>query len=505
MRPWQSSLLPAILASCLGLNKVIRLSQLGGLDAAAGLDVLPFISPIKDPKHDPGAAFLQVVKQTTHLLYEKSDQLDDWLNRPLPRIYVYDTLPPDWTNVTTISECVDRTFLGDREWGHWPNCRWYPRVCNDRTPPSKNGPNPFKESKFFNYRYNYNTDVALVEWFRHYPGRTRDPSEADLFVVPYPHWSQCLCHKNFQKISPQCSYNLQTIEENVISHLRYLNQSTSAQHVWILGADWGLIGNNFRKRLGVSLSLGPVPDCNHAEDKPCGRFVTPFANTGQEYQPTSLTNQPWWHSDRAYSLGSILGTPNHLEMRVKFATNHTLYLGSQVRGLATRLVNLGKERKQFALKDIMEIYTQSLFCPVLPGDGPPQKRFFDVILMGCIPLVPVWPAADGGVSFWRNGSASIRATYPFALGSFFRDDDAGVDYLSDLVLPFDGACGLACMKGAVEAVSPEKLKQLQANLLKYAPLFSFGLEGNMYQSVDAFSALLVSLRHYVHFLKPKKR
>eukprot|EP00541_Cyclophora_tenuis_P010542 CAMPEP_0116554386 /NCGR_PEP_ID=MMETSP0397-20121206/7565_1 /TAXON_ID=216820 /ORGANISM="Cyclophora tenuis, Strain ECT3854" /LENGTH=60 /DNA_ID=CAMNT_0004079545 /DNA_START=36 /DNA_END=218 /DNA_ORIENTATION=+ len=42
-----------------------------------------------------------------------------------------------------------------------------------------------------------------------------------------------------------------------------------------------------------------------------------------------------------------------------------------------------------------------------------------------------------------------------------------------------------------------ELQRLQANVRKYAPLFSYGLENNAYQAVDAFSALLVNLRHYV--------
>lgn len=143
----------------------------------------------------------------------------------------------------------------------------------------------------------------------------------------------------------------------------------------------------------------------------------------------------------------------------------------------------------------------SMFCPVLPGDGCAQKRLFDVILSGCIPVVPRFtPSDEKGYPTFFNWMkrCSIRRTYPFARGSFFDDPAAGIDYES-LVVSFDGLCGIACMKPAIEVVmnNATEMKRLQDNMRRYAKLFAFGLDENMYQSVDAFSAMLVAMRHYV--------
>ena len=55
------------------------------------------------------------------------------------------------------------------------------------------------------------------------------------------------------------------------------------------------------------------------------------------------------------------------------------------------------------------------------------------------------------------------------------------------------------MKGAMDQVlsNTTELKRLQISLKDYAKLATFGLDDNMYRSVDAFAAMLVQLRHYV--------
>ena len=44
-----------------------------------------------------------------------------------------------------------------------------------------------------------------------------------------------------------------------------------------------------------------------------------------------------------------------------------------------------KGRTMGSERDIQQAYQESIFCPILRGDYPPQKRFFDVMLVrtGC--------------------------------------------------------------------------------------------------------------------------
>jgi hypothetical protein len=150
--------------------------------------------------------------------------------------------------------------------------------------------------------------------------------------------------------------------------------------------------------------------------------------------------------------------------------------------------------------EAMEIYRNSTVCPILAGDGCPQKRVFDVMMSGCIPVVLHYARSDeqGWPSWYKEGACSIRLTYPFAKGTFAGDPMAGIDWES-LVIPVNGSCGFPCMKSTIEAVmkDTERLTELRRRLRKVASLFSYGLEAESSASMDAFAALLVKLKHYI--------
>ncbi|KAG7351772.1 hypothetical protein IV203_007820 [Nitzschia inconspicua] len=42
------------------------------------------------------------------------------------------------------------------------------------------------------YSYNWITDLVLIRLFQTFPGRTYDPQQADIFVVPYLHMAHCM-------------------------------------------------------------------------------------------------------------------------------------------------------------------------------------------------------------------------------------------------------------------------------------------------------------------------
>ena len=442
------------------------------------------------------------VRETTKILYEKSPHLNYWLEQPLPKVYVYDTLDDEWSNVTRISACVDYVMLkGNDTYEEHDVCRWYPKICSD----DENTKKRDRGKVYTSWRYNFDADVALVEWFNGYPARTYDPLEADLFVIPFPYISQCFCkrgRKTFWDYGTNCPFGASTIEENVISKLSYYNASTAKKHVWILGLDWLLVNGPGLKGIlkrSLSLSLGASEMC-HDSSKLCLSLVHPYLSTKEVYQPIEVMNRSFWTNPNVtYAVFGAFGTPRVLPYRRRFyKTDSVLLVSEPIQGLESRLVDLGIGRSVKLIESMEEAYQKSVFCLILPGDSTVQKRFFDVMMNGCIPITPTWPSnTPAKNSSWRAGGPPISLAYPYSPVHFWNDSLAGINYLDDVMVTFDGECGGRCAKEAMERVigNETELRRLKGNVKKYAPLFAYGLEENAYRHIDAFAAILVNLRH----------
>ena len=480
------------------------------------------------------------VKEATRLLYEKSPHLDFWLRQPLPKVFFYDTLPPEWSDTKIVSECVDQNFLGRNGSGFehnvsaWPNCHWYPKVCSDAQ--SAEGD---LQAKFMSYRYNFNGDLVNIEWFREYPLQTKDPLEADLFVVPYPYKSYCLCRRNLARNKIGCKGGLDAINTNVFSNLEHWGRDAGLdrKHLWFLSTDSNGVGPQFWKQLYLTTSLGDVRFCqwyiekelgpqNKTEDDlnktlaalkrqttpdeaigPCGHFVHAHTTTAALMQPGNLYDQGWWTSERDLSVGAVYGSAGNLKMRVQFLNNWKRDFGGEaLAGKPAMIEGLSRDRKPKTNNETNGIYQRSLFCPILPGDTANQKRFFDVMLNGCVPLVPLWRSfLQGQRSTFGPGGTSTGLTYPFHRGVYYEDPMAGIDYLNDLVVTIDGECGIPCIKGAVEkALSNQtEFDRKRENIRRFARFFTNGLEEQKYRFADSHAATLVTIRHYLYGLAGK--
>jgi hypothetical protein len=452
-------------------------------------------------------SYLHVLKETTKLLYENSRDLDFWMSQPAPKIYIYDNVPDHMSSVENVSQCVNDHFLGAD--AKWDRCGWKPTVCNDGNEPLFG----HQKLQFVANRYNYNNDVAFLDLFLTYPGRTFDPNEADLFVVPYPHRSHCLCQKDFKKKRPLCSYSRATLERDLYPYLTHLDRGApNSRHLFLLGSDWYLSMTYLRMSIDMSLSLGPADGCLNKRGKrrktSCGHIIIPYVSTGIEHQPNALSNldEAWWTTrERLYSVGTKLGVSRALTHRRKFMSTQEEILGPTIGGLPTMVTGLNNQARSLESADsAMEIYRNSTFCPVLPGDGTPQKRFFDVIMSGCIPVVYVFPGDEDGWPSFHPHRVSLTRSYPFAKGVLFNDTNAGVD-IESLVIAINGTCGVPCMKETLEAeiANTETLTHRRLMLRKYASLFALGLDSEQHSSVDAFSATIVTLRHHLHHLPPR--
>jgi hypothetical protein len=199
---------------------------------------------------------------------------------------------------------------------------------------------------------------------------------------------------------------------------------------------------------------------------------------------------------------SLCSLPKNHHYRIQFYSQRES-LGKSVLGKAIIMKELNKDRITSVGKDLTnrsQLYSESIFCLILPGDLPPQNRFFDALLHGCIPLVPLFYESSNALplpSTHDNPTSfvvtSVPATYPYGrFVQFHGDALAGIDWLNgDMMVTFDGACGAPCARQAMEQVmnNVTKLRRAQDNLKTYAPMFTYGLEQNMYQNVDAFYAL----------------
>ena len=315
------------------------------------------------------------IDKSTEILYRDSSRAERnfWLSQPPPTVYIYDNIPADFSDAATISTCVDKKLLGHNFTEVWVeskrNCRWRPQVCEDSEFPSRP-----KQQKFFSYRQNYNMDVAYLDKFSRYPFQTLDPSKADIFVVPYPHKSHCLCHHDFKKFSAACAVPFNDMKDNVLDRLSLMKntslRSAKRRHLFFHGADWLQQNRMFRAATSgsISLSLGPVTPCTL--ERPCGDVSLPYISTDLDYQPfvstipsDDLVGSSILH--RKYFLGAALGSPRGLQVRSEFLKDWRGWIGDSIGGKPNHVLNMGGKRTTMVSRLFKDLYRNSTVCLVV--------------------------------------------------------------------------------------------------------------------------------------------
>lgn len=466
-------------------------------------------------------------------IQQEARQLDDSrAETPRPfKFYVYDNLP-DQVNIHTISNCIEDQFRNGA------TCPWSLKICTEETLDSNAG-------RYLSWRTNHNADVAIVNLFQTYPypgeytsssrpatasfaTRTQHAHQADVFVVPYAHDSHCKCTVRHT----WCEHQLDEIKAQLMQQsLHAIFQSlphyaaNASRHLFISSSDFPFAHSKIQNSRHLRTTLGDLrtPECVSNGGGVCGNFVIPYLNTNVDYQPLNLLQRPhsWWTTrSRTYSvvahfgyLGgkqeyvTTAGGRNITIWRNSFLRHWQEFLGDSVGGLPVSVGSLGGRYISNATEhDFMQVYQQSTFCLVLPGDGPPQKRFFDVIMSGCIPVVLSFQQESASHPSWFTNRASpsqpktVRQSYPFPRGFFWDNPQLGIDFFS-FVVQLDGDhCELfQCLKPTLEAIlqNTTELTRLRTNLKRHAVLFSYGLEENSFRYFDAFAVLLWQLGHYL--------
>jgi len=334
------------------------------------------------------------------------------------KFYVYQ-LPEQYT-WRGVSQCIANKFPSNAS-----ACDWGSSVCTE----------VFSNSGLYSKRrFNRNGDVVLAKILDEYEGplKTLDPREADLPVVPYPSAGDCECRMR----SAKCWKDIpkEELRDGLVGKLAYFNASTKHKHLFLDSAIQRVMHPYFRDdhlqdSPGLVTTLGPTRSCSNDKAFTCeGLLVIPYTNTNPRNQPNAAPPKPF--RERPLAMSAFMSTKiaGNGAVRASFFKELTARNGT-LAGLPIAASGF-KTRSIRGESGISEAYHDSVFCPCLRGDAPPQKRVFDAMLSGCIPVVLEYdPTGDQHYpSHFTSGTWTTRQTYPYVRGTFSGYDNMGIDY-----------------------------------------------------------------------------
>ena len=210
----------------------------------------------------------------------------------------------------------------------------------------------------------------------------------------------------------------------------------------------------------------------------------PPPNTEPDYQPSALA-QFNWTEPREIALFMQMGLVTNVRKEAYKLLGDVQLIG----GLPVELHKIANHRDfTLSAKDTWKKYRESYFCPVLMGDAPFQKRFFDVALSGCLPVVVASTSSDGNQhrSWFQPNHLGHDIAHPFADVIDYSEFVVELDSLDDIVPTLE-----LLLEDKV------KLQKMQAALGRAAPKFVYGLGDDMFVPGDAFDEILRRLEEYV--------
>lgn len=372
------------------------------------------------------------------------------------------------------------------------NCGWNRHVCKEKV----------WQKEYSTFRQ-YGADVTIIEKFKHYENLVNKTDEADIFVVPYPHSSQCRSPPHGENWM-HCGGVSRDYTKKMVKSLFAFSPTTKDRHFFLLTGDWS---NNHEHLEDMPLyaTLGGYPNVyhNHLLPKGVNNIVIPPPVLEPEYQPSALAKTNWTRQ-RKFSVYMNAGLVSAERREVDAILNSVPSVG----GLPTIQTHIEGHRN-FPLppSKIWENYRNTVFCPVLKGDLPFQKRFYDVSLSGCLPVVfttPSWDFKETNCnSWWSWASPSYVDTHPFARGGRTRRRGQSIDY-RDFVVEVSG--GSKNMIPTLEKLMKDKkkLRAKQEALGRHARKLVYGLDDDMYAEGDAFDELLGRLEMHVEDVKKEQ-
>ena len=145
-------------------------------------------------------------------------------------------------------------------------------------------------------------DIALIDLFRSFPGRTDNASKADLFVVPYASASHC--HSKPTGVwYAQCKHiEHSQIKTGVFDNLAYIDEKKN-RHLFLNVINYGN-SNIHIKGQPLTLTIGPRGKITD--------IIVPYLNSLQTFQPTQILSRDidWWTRPRTYAMTYFFGISN---------------------------------------------------------------------------------------------------------------------------------------------------------------------------------------------------
>lgn len=362
---------------------------------------------------------------------------------------------------------------------------------------------------------NYMSELALLQLFRSYPGRTWNASEADLYFVPYAHGSHCAITPEWQT---GCPHIAPESLDGLFDSLYFFHQHPY-RHIFLTAQGSFLI---HRRILDVPLKLTSGP---HLNGTPSGEIIIFQFNDAPRFQPSQFSDKgdDWWTRPRRYAFSATIGEQNARMKKKRGGRRFRGYFREDLErtyganqtlgGLPFKFGEIRGNLTVGVLNAALDDYANSVFCPIMPGDIAWQRRFFDAILSGCLPLVLSWetPVKPGGKSWFlkssydkRQRTYSIQQSYPFAKGLF--NDEIEIDYESFVVecpgRPYFER-DVSCLRLTMEDLllhRPDEIRKRQLAMKKVALLFTFGLGKDAHRYHDGFDRIMKALRFYLDHL-----
>jgi len=341
---------------------------------------------------------------------------------------------------------------------------------------------------FYTVYRQFASEVLVLQKFltAPYGVLTDNPDEADLYVVPYLVRSDCIESGNAGKSPCWGNCKCARAAKFLWAQLHHYNWKTRGRHLFLATGD--------AKDLPVEIQATPLHLSLGASYCP-GHIVVPSPSVDPVLQADGVfelrdaSNMPPARHNFVYFFGSLQNHYRHVVMEQ--------LLSLQALGKKVVLHSLDVDLEAYERMDvwrsssgppasILEEMYRSVFCPVLHSDVPHQKRLFDAMLTGCIPVVIAFRSeVPGEVSWWQENGPPLHRMLPFWDAIDYRSFT--VELLHEEVLRGQAADRLLM-------ISDAELEERRMAMRRYRQLIRYDFSGSR---PDAFSMIMQEVKTFL--------
>eukprot|EP00439_Symbiodinium_sp_Y106_P019943 s749_g2.t1 len=335
-------------------------------------------------------------------------------------------------------------------------------------------------TRSFTHKHIYASEVVFLQKLLRAVPLTEDPSEADLFVVPWLVRSHCAV----REVWDRCI--ITELAGLLWHYLPHFNESTRGRHLFFASGGPPNLPMDVQAQ-PLQVTLGPdyfPPGRPHFVS---GRILVPYLSNDPFLQPGAWQSWKKMKGMRkdiwvclAFSLQNIARHVLLDSFKAATEGNVTLAWPGPIRiiGFNRKMTAVGTPTDETTPRELLKLLSRSRFCVVPPADTSSiGKRFYDAVLTECIPVVIAFPTKYGlGKSWWTFDGTPVEWSLPFA--------QQGLDYSKLAIeIPVEElrrGNAVAYLAAVSEAVVAKRLAYLRA--VRNHLIFDYSGE-----TIDAFS------------------